>query len=59
MYDALAALRDAGCPVDQLSTAQRAVLETLTEPETTMLVSLQLRLRLAEGEVTAHELKLL
>jgi hypothetical protein len=59
MHDALSALRDAGYPVDQLSTAQRAVLATLSEAETTMLIGLQLRLRAAEGEVTAHDLKLL
>jgi hypothetical protein len=59
MHDALTALRAAGLPIDQLSTAQRTVLSALTEQETTMLVSLQLRLQVAEGEVTAHELKML
>ena len=34
MHDPLDALRSAGCPVDHLSTAQRRVLEALTEAET-------------------------
>ena len=59
MHDALGALREAGCPVDQLSTSQRAVLATLTEQETAVLVAVQHRLREADGEVTAHDLKLL
>jgi hypothetical protein len=57
-YDPLAALRAAGCPVDQLSDAQRQVLASLTEQETAVLVSVQERLH--EGDdVVAHELKLL
>lgn len=59
MYDPLFALREAGCPVDQLSESQREVLASLTEQETTVLVSIQHRLREAEGEVVAHDLKLL
>ncbi|AGL17737.1 aroma-sacti cluster domain-containing protein [Actinoplanes sp. N902-109] len=59
MHDALAALRAAGCPVDQLSTPQRDVLAALTEDETRVLVAVQHRLSEAEDEVTAHDLKLL
>ncbi|MFI5937550.1 aroma-sacti cluster domain-containing protein [Actinoplanes sp. NPDC051494] len=59
MHDALGALRDAGCPVDQLSQAQRDVLADLTEQETVALVAVQRRLLAAEGEVLAHDLKLL
>lgn len=59
MHDSLDALRAAGLPVDQLSPAQRAVLASLSEQETAVLVSVQDRLREAEGEVVAHDLKLL
>lgn len=58
-YDPLAALREAGCPVDQLSESQREVLTLLTEHETAVLVSIQHRLREAEDDVVAHDLKLL
>lgn len=57
--DPLAALRDAGCPVDQLSDDQRAVLETLTDEEMRVLVLVQHRLSQAQDEVSAHELKML
>jgi hypothetical protein len=59
MHDPIAALRDAECPVDLLSEAQRAVLASLTEQEADILVSIQLRLRDAEGEVSGHTYKLL
>lgn len=59
MPDPLDALRSAGCPVDQLSTAQRDVLAALTETETAVLVAVQQRLRDAEADVVAHDLKLL
>lgn len=59
MHDPLVALRAAGLPVDQLSTAQREVLAGLTERETEVLVAVQHRLAEAEGEVVAHNLKLL
>jgi hypothetical protein len=59
MYDPLTALRDAGCPVDQLSLSQREVLSSLTESETAVLVSVQHRLREVESEVEAHDLKML
>jgi hypothetical protein len=57
-YDPLAALRAAGCPVDQLSEGQRRVLASLTEQETAVLVSVQQRLH-EDDDVVAHELKLL
>jgi hypothetical protein len=57
-YDPLAALRAAGCPVDQLSEGQRRVLASLTEPETAVLVSVQQRLH-EDDDVVAHDLKLL
>jgi hypothetical protein len=59
MSDPLAALRDAGFPVDQMSTEQQEVLTGLTEEETRVLISVQERLRAAEGEVVAHDMKLL
>jgi hypothetical protein len=59
MHDSLDALRSAGCPVDHLNEAQCAVLAALTEQETAVLVAIQHKLRDAEGEVVAHNLKLL
>ncbi|MEV8507002.1 aroma-sacti cluster domain-containing protein [Actinoplanes sp. NPDC051475] len=59
MHDPLEALRIAGCPVDLLSSAQRAVLASLSPQETAVLVTVQERLREAEGEVVAHNLKML
>lgn len=59
MRDPIAALRDADCPVDLLSEAQREVLASLTEQEAEILISIQLRLRDAEGEVSGHNYKLL
>lgn len=63
MFDPLTALREAGLPVDQLSTAQRAVLAGLTEEEAAVVASVQQRLVQADAdadaEVRAHDLKLL
>ena len=59
MFDPIVALREAGFPVDQLSSAQQDVLAALTEEETAILASVELRLREAEGEVSAHDFKLL
>ncbi|MGX6602230.1 aroma-sacti cluster domain-containing protein [Micromonosporaceae bacterium Da 78-11] len=59
MTEPLTVLRTAGFPVDQLSSSQRAVLASLSEHETAVLVSVQEKLREAEGEVVAHDLKLL
>jgi hypothetical protein len=58
-FDPLAALREAGCPVDALSDGQREVLGALTQEETAVLVMVQERLQAASDEVVAHELKLL
>ena len=58
-FDPLDALRDAGCPVDQLSAAQQAVLASLTPAETAVLASVQHRLLDAADEVIAHDMKLL
>ena len=59
MNDPLTQLRAAGCPIDQLSSAQRAVLAELSEPEADVLASVYRRLADADGEVVAHDLKLL
>jgi len=59
MHDPVAALREAECPVDLLNEAQRAVIASLSEQEAEVLISVQRRLREAEGEVLAHEYKLL
>lgn len=59
MRDPLSELRAAGFPVDQLSTSQREVLAALSEPEITVLVSVQSRLQEAAGEVVAHDVKML
>ena len=59
MFDPISALRDAGLPVDQLSEPQREVLASLTEQEAAVIISVQSRLRETEGEVVAHELKML
>jgi hypothetical protein len=59
MYDPISALRAADFPVDQLSESQRAVLASLTEEETAVLVSVQRRLVEAEDDVVAHDMKLL
>jgi hypothetical protein len=59
MYDPISALRAADFPVDQLSESQRAVLASLTEEETAVLVSVQRRLVAAEDDVVAHDMKLL
>lgn len=59
MKDPLDALREAGCPVELLSEAQRRVLAALTEQETELLVAVQQRLHEAEGEVTGHDWKML
>lgn len=57
--DPLAVLREAGNPVDQLSDAQRAVLSSLSEREVGVLLSVLQRLRDADPDVEAHDLKLL
>jgi hypothetical protein len=59
MKDPVDALREAGCPVDLLSEAQRRVLAELTDEEAEVLVAVQLRLREAEAEVSGHDWKML
>jgi hypothetical protein len=59
-FDPLAALREAGSPIDQLSEAQRAVLSSLGEHEVAVLVSVQQRLREAQdGDLEGHDMKML
>ena len=58
-FDALAALRAAGNPVDQLSEGQREVFASLTEEEVEVLNSIKRRLDAVEDDVdvTAHDVK--
>jgi hypothetical protein len=59
-FDALAALRAAGNPVDSLSEAQREVFASLTEEEVDVLNSIKRRLdALEEEDVSAHVTKIL
>lgn len=54
-FDALAALREAGNPVDLLTAEQRDVLAQLTEDEVAVLNSVKSRLdAVADVEVEAH-----
>ena len=54
-FDALAALRAAGNPVDLLTVAQRDVLAQLTEAEVIVLNSVKRRLdAVSDYEVEAH-----
>ncbi len=50
-FDALQALRDAGTPVDQLSSEQQSVISTFAESEVATLISVQSRLAEVAGEV--------
>jgi hypothetical protein len=57
-FDALAALRAAGNPVDLLPTEQRDVFASLTEDEVAVLNSIRRRLdALEDPEVEGHDLK--
>lgn len=59
-FDALAALREAGNPVDSLSDAQREVFASLSREEVDVLNSIKRRLdALEEEEVSAHIIKTL
>lgn len=60
-FDALAALRAAGNPVDQLSQAQREVFASLTEEEVEVLNSIKRRLDEIDEDVdvSAHDVKTL
>ncbi|GLY85232.1 aroma-sacti cluster domain-containing protein [Actinoallomurus iriomotensis] len=56
-FDALAALRQAGNPVDLLTAAQRDVLAELTEQEVGVLNSVKQRLdSVSDAEVEGHSL---
>jgi hypothetical protein len=58
-FDALAALRAAGNPVDLLSEEQQEVFAALSEEEVAVLNKIKQRLdRLEEEDVTAHIVKL-
>jgi hypothetical protein len=58
-FDALAALRAAGNPVDLLPEEQREVLGQLTEEEVAVLNSIKQRLDAAsDNEVEGHDLKI-
>ncbi|MEV6979528.1 aroma-sacti cluster domain-containing protein [Kitasatospora sp. NPDC093806] len=54
-FDALAALREAGNPVDLLTVEQRDVLSRLTEDEVTVLNSVKQRLdAVSDADVEGH-----
>lgn len=54
-FDALAALRQGGNPVDLLTAQQRDVLASLTEDEVAVLNSVKRRLdAVADAEVEGH-----
>jgi hypothetical protein len=54
-FDALAALRHAGTPVDLLTAQQRDVLAQLTEEEVGVLASVKERLdAVSDAEVEGH-----
>lgn len=54
-FDALAALREAGNPVDMLAAEQRDVFAQLTEAEVAVLNSVKRRLdALADPDVEGH-----
>jgi len=58
-FDALAALRSAGTPIDMLTKEQREVFASLTEDEVAVLNSIKRRLDLLEDpEVEAHDVKM-
>ena len=58
-FDALKALEEAGQPTDLLTSSQRAVIASLTEEEVDVILSVQRRLKAAQGDVEAQEMKLL
>ncbi len=58
-FDALAALRAAGNPVDLLTEEQRVVLGQLTEAEVAVLNSIKDRLdAVSDDEVEGHDIKI-
>jgi DNA-binding CsgD family transcriptional regulator len=58
-FDAIKTLREAGQPIDLLSSGQREVLAALTEHEVDVLLSIQRRLGEVEQDVEGQEMKLL
>jgi len=59
-FDALAALRAGGNPVDLLTVEQQEVFASLTEAEVAVLNSIKRRLdAVSDSEVEAHDLKIL
>ena len=54
MFDALAALRAAGNPIEELSPAQQDVLRGLSEAEVATLISVKSRIDAATGDVEGH-----
>ena len=59
-FDALAALRAAGNPIDLLTKEQQEIFASLSEAEVTVLNSIKMRLdRLEEPEVSGHISKIL
>jgi hypothetical protein len=57
-FDALAALRAAGNPIDLLSKEQQDIFASLTEEEVNLLNSIKRRLdALEDDDVLAHNLK--
>ena len=58
-FDALAALRAAGSPVDMLTIEQQAVYAALTEDEVAVLLRIKTRLdELDEDDVGGHDVKI-
>jgi len=59
-FDALAALRAAGNPVDLLTREQKEVFASLTEAEVDVLNRIKKRLdSLDEPDVSAHDVKMI
>src|SRR5687767_723262 len=58
-FDAIAALKESGQPVELLTAGQREVLAALTEREVQVLLDVQRRLREVEPAVEGQEMKLL
>ena len=59
-FDALAALREAGTPVDSVKGPQQLVLAQLTEEEVAILISISKRLTaVGGGEVEGQDLNVI
>jgi hypothetical protein len=53
-FDPIAALQEAGLPLDELGSDERAVYASLSESEVAVLTGLKTRLTAASGDVEAH-----